>query len=78
MVDWLGRKAETLEGIKKGDTVIIVAPGVRAEWASCEQRFKDNKVGNECWTADILSDAGILCSGILAHSIPKKVGSPIR
>lgn len=43
--DWLGRRAETLEGIKKGDTVIVVAPGVRAEWASCEQRFKDNKVG---------------------------------
>eukprot|EP00752_Nemacystus_decipiens_P009091 g8117.t1 len=38
------RKAETLEGIKKGDTVIVVAPGVRAEWASCEQRFKDNKL----------------------------------
>lgn len=38
------RKPETLEGIKKGDTVIVVAPGPRAEWESCAQRFKEQKV----------------------------------
>lgn len=38
------RKAETLEGIKKGDTVIVVAPGPKAEWASSMQRFKEQKV----------------------------------
>lgn len=64
-----------MDGIKKGDTVIIVAPGVRAEWASCEQRFKDNKVGNEgndnddgkeqVLGADVFSDALILAQGYL-------------
>ena len=64
-----------MDGIKKGDTVIIVAPGVRAEWASCEQRFKDNKVGNEgndnddgkeqVLGTDVFSDALILGQGYL-------------
>lgn len=44
VLDELGRKAETLTGIKKGDTVIVVAPGPRAEWESCMQRFKEQKV----------------------------------
>lgn len=43
--DQTARKPETLESIKKGDTVIIVAPGPTAEWKSCEQRFKEQKVG---------------------------------
>ncbi|CAN0030726.1 unnamed protein product [Scytosiphon promiscuus] len=38
------RKSETLENIKKGDTVIVVAPGPKADWASCMQRFKQQKV----------------------------------
>lgn len=33
-----------MTGIKKGDTVIVVAPGPRAEWESCMQRFKEQKV----------------------------------
>lgn len=40
----LRRKPETLEAIKKGDTVIVVAPGPTVEWASSAQRFKEQKV----------------------------------
>lgn len=40
----LDRKPETFDAVKKGDTVIVVAPGPRAEWASCVNRFKEQKV----------------------------------
>ncbi|CAM9173274.1 unnamed protein product [Ectocarpus sp. 8 AP-2014] len=38
------RKPETFAAMKKGDTVIVVAPGPTAEWASCAQRFNEQKV----------------------------------
>ncbi|CAM9677463.1 unnamed protein product [Choristocarpus tenellus] len=38
------RKPETLEGICKGDTVIVVAPGPTMEWNACVQRFSEQKV----------------------------------
>lgn len=37
------RKPETLEGIKKGDTVVVVDPGPKVQWEACVQRFKDQK-----------------------------------
>ncbi|CAM9842669.1 unnamed protein product [Ectocarpus sp. 12 AP-2014] len=38
------RKPDTFAAMKKGDTVIVVAPGPTAEWASCAQSFKEQKV----------------------------------
>lgn len=39
----LPRRPETLDGIKKGDTVVVVDPGPKAEWESCVRRFKEQK-----------------------------------
>lgn len=41
----LDRNAASLADVKKGDTVIVVAPGPTAEWASAARLFKDQKVG---------------------------------
>eukprot|EP00904_Undaria_pinnatifida_P007404 jgi/Undpi1/3794/HiC_scaffold_16.g07163.m1 len=40
----LDRNAASLADVKKGDTVIVVAPGPTAEWASAARLFKDQKV----------------------------------
>ncbi|CAM9475372.1 unnamed protein product [Discosporangium mesarthrocarpum] len=37
------RKPETMEAIKKGDTVIVVSPGTTAEWQACASRFSEQK-----------------------------------
>lgn len=37
------RNPESLDDIKKGDTVIVVDPGPRGEWFACSKRFKYKK-----------------------------------
>lgn len=38
------KKPETLSAIKKGDTVIVVAPGPTGDWTSSAERFKEQKL----------------------------------